>query len=52
MTQKKKGKLTKVLDYLKHDDPFSKGVAFCPGCGLEHLIRFIPRVLGNDIVIT
>jgi len=52
MTQTKKAKLTKVLNYLKHDDPFSKGVAFCPGCGLELLLRFIPRVLGNDIVIT
>lgn len=51
MTGKKK-RLTKVLDHLKHDDPFSKGVAFCPGCGLELLLRFIPRVLGNDIVIT
>ncbi|MCP4671084.1 MAG: pyruvate synthase subunit PorB, partial [Desulfobacula sp.] len=51
MTQKK-GKLTKVLDYFKHDDPFSKGVAFCPGCGLELLIRLIPKILGNDIVIT
>lgn len=52
MAEKKKGRLTKVLDYLKHDDPFSKGVAFCPGCGLELLLRFIPRVLGNDIIIT
>ncbi|MCF8090971.1 MAG: pyruvate synthase subunit PorB [Desulfotignum sp.] len=52
MAEKKQGRLTKVLDYLKHDDPFSKGVAFCPGCGLELLLRFIPRVLGNDIVIT
>lgn len=52
MAEKKKGRLTKVLDYLKYDDPFSKGVAFCPGCGLELLLRFIPRVLGNDIVIT
>lgn len=48
----KKGKLTKVLDYMKHEDPFAKGVAFCPGCGLELLLRFIPKVLGNDIVIT
>jgi pyruvate/2-oxoacid:ferredoxin oxidoreductase beta subunit len=52
MTEQKKGKLTKVLNYIKHEDPFSKGVAFCPGCGLELLLRFIPRVMGNDIVIT
>lgn len=52
MTESKKVKPTKVLDYLKHEDPFSKGVAFCPGCGLELLLRFIPMVLGNDIVMT
>lgn len=52
MVEKKKGKRSPVIDYKKHDDPFSKGVAFCPGCGLELLIRFIPQVLGNDIVIT
>jgi pyruvate/2-oxoacid:ferredoxin oxidoreductase beta subunit len=52
MAEKKKGRLTNVLDYLKHEDPFSKGVAFCPGCGLELLLRFIPQVLGNDIIIT
>ncbi|MCG8635371.1 MAG: thiamine pyrophosphate-dependent enzyme [Desulfobacterales bacterium] len=48
----KKVKPSKVLDYLKHEDPFAKGVAFCPGCGLELLLRFIPQVIGNDIVIT
>lgn len=48
----KKGKPTKILDHFIHEDPFSKGVAFCPGCGLELLIRIIPQVLGNDIVIT
>ncbi len=52
MTEKKKVKPTKVLDHLVHEDPFSKGVAFCPGCGLELLLRFIPQVMGNDIVIT
>ena len=52
MAEKKKARLTKVLDYLKYEDPFSKGVAFCPGCSLELLVRFIPQVLGNDIVIT
>ncbi len=52
MAEQKKGRLTKVMDFLKHEDPFSKGVAFCPGCGLELLLRFIPQVLGNDIIIT
>ena len=45
-------KLPKVFDYKKHEDPFAKGVAFCAGCPLELLLRFIPQVLGNDIVIT
>jgi pyruvate/2-oxoacid:ferredoxin oxidoreductase beta subunit len=52
MAQEKKARLTKVMDYLKYDDPFSKGVAFCPGCSLELLLRFIPQVMGNDIIIT
>ncbi|MCK5311608.1 MAG: pyruvate synthase subunit PorB [Desulfobacteraceae bacterium] len=52
MTEKKKKRLSKVLDHLKHEDPFAKGVAFCPGCTLELLLRFIPQVLGNDIVMT
>ena len=52
MAKKKKGKLSPVFDYKKHEDPFSKGVAFCPGCGLELLLRFVPQVLGNDIVMT
>jgi len=41
-----------VFDYLKHDDPVAGGVAFCAGCPLELLLRFVPQVLGNDIVIT
>jgi pyruvate/2-oxoacid:ferredoxin oxidoreductase beta subunit len=52
MTETKKGKPTKILDHFVHEDPFSKGVAFCPGCGLELLLRIIPKVMGNDIVIT
>ncbi|OQY02637.1 MAG: pyruvate synthase subunit PorB [Desulfobacteraceae bacterium 4572_130] len=52
MVEKKKKRLSKVFDYLKHEDPFAKGVAFCAGCPLELLVRFIPQVLGNDIVIT
>ncbi|MEA1967164.1 MAG: thiamine pyrophosphate-dependent enzyme, partial [Thermodesulfobacteriota bacterium] len=52
MVEEKKKRLSKVFDYLKHEDPFSKGVAFCAGCPLELLVRFVPQVLGNDIVIT
>jgi len=49
---KKREKLPKVFDYLTDSDPFSGGLAFCAGCPLELLLRFIPRVLGNDLVIT
>ncbi|MFO7750341.1 MAG: thiamine pyrophosphate-dependent enzyme [Desulfobacteraceae bacterium] len=52
MVEEKKSRLSPVFDYLKHEDPFSKGVAFCAGCPLELLVRFVPQVLGNDIVIT
>ena len=44
MVEKKKKRLSKVFDYLKHEDPFAKGVAFCAGCPLELLVRFIPQV--------
>ena len=49
---KKNMKISKVFNYLKHEDPFAKGISFCPGCALELLLRFIPQVLGNDIIIT
>lgn len=45
-------RLPKVFEYKKHEDPIAKGVAFCGGCPLELLLRFVPQVLGNDIVIT
>ena len=49
MTKKKK--LSKVFDYLQGEDPFVGGLSFCAGCPLELLVRFVPRVLGRDIVI-
>jgi pyruvate/2-oxoacid:ferredoxin oxidoreductase beta subunit len=51
MAEKAK-KLSKVFDYLKYDDPYAGGTTFCSGCPLELLARFIPRVIGDDIVIT
>ena len=49
----KKGKKSKVFEYLKYEDPFSKGLSFCAGCPVELLLRFIPKVLGtDDLVIT
>jgi pyruvate/2-oxoacid:ferredoxin oxidoreductase beta subunit len=49
MTKKKK--LSKVFDYFQDEDPFAGGLSFCAGCPLELLVRFVPRVLGRDIVI-
>ena len=47
----RKKKLSKVFDYLEGEDPFTGGLSFCAGCPLELLVRFVPRVLGRDIVI-
>ena len=49
MAEKKK--LSKVFDYFQDEDPFAGGLSFCAGCPLELLVRFVPRVLGRDIVI-
>jgi pyruvate/2-oxoacid:ferredoxin oxidoreductase beta subunit len=49
----KKGKLSKVFDYLTDLDPFSPGLACCAGCPLELALRFMGKVLGGkDMVIT
>jgi len=47
----KKKKLSKVFNYFQDEDPFAGGLSFCSGCPLELLVRFVPKVLGNDIVI-
>jgi len=49
MAEKKK--LSRVFNYFKDEDPFSGGLALCTGCPMELLLRFVPRVLGNDIVM-
>jgi len=51
MTDKKKKKLSRVFDYFRNEDQFAGGLAFCSGCSLELLLRFISRVLGKNIVI-
>lgn len=52
MAEKKKVKLSKVFNYFVDEDPFAGGLAFCAGCPLELVIRFVARVLGRDMVIT
>ena len=44
-------KMSKVFDYFKDEDPFAGGLAICTGCPMELLIRFVPKVLGRDIII-
>ncbi|MBN1692622.1 MAG: hypothetical protein JW845_03605 [Dehalococcoidales bacterium] len=50
MTKQKKK--PKIYDYFKEtEDPYAGGVAWCPGCTLELTARFVPKVLGNDIIL-
>ncbi len=44
-------RLPKVFDYFQDEDPFATGLSLCAGCPLELLLRFVPKVLGKDIVI-
>ena len=43
-------KRNKVFDYFVQDDPFAGGVAWCAGCPLELTARFVPKVLGKNMV--
>jgi len=43
-------KKSKVFDYFCAEDQFSGGVAWCAGCPLELTARFVPMVLGKDMV--
>lgn len=46
-----KKKRSKVFEYFKSEDPFAGGLAICTGCPMELLLRFIPKVLGTEIII-
>lgn len=51
MVQEKKKKV-RVFDYFcETEEQFAGGVAWCPGCTLELAARFVPKVLGKDIVL-
>jgi pyruvate/2-oxoacid:ferredoxin oxidoreductase beta subunit len=43
-------KRNRVFDYFCTEDKFSGGVAWCAGCPLELTARFVPRVLGDNMV--
>ncbi len=51
MTPENKQK-PKIFNYFtEKDDQFSGGLSWCAGCTLELTARFIPKVLGRDIVL-
>jgi pyruvate/2-oxoacid:ferredoxin oxidoreductase beta subunit len=43
-------KRNRIFDYFCTEDKFSPGVAWCAGCPLEITARFVPRVLGDNMV--
>jgi len=43
-------KRNRVFDYFCQEDPFAGGVAWCAGCPLELTARFVPQVLGKNMV--
>jgi pyruvate/2-oxoacid:ferredoxin oxidoreductase beta subunit len=51
MVQPEKKK-AKTYDYFKEkEEQFAGGLAWCAGCTLELAARFVPKVLGKDIVL-
>lgn len=50
MVEKTKKK-SRVFDYFCAEDQFAGGVAWCAGCPLELTARFVPKVMGKEIVI-
>jgi pyruvate/2-oxoacid:ferredoxin oxidoreductase beta subunit len=50
MVQKEKKK-SRIFDYFCEEDQFVGGVAWCAGCTLELTARFVPKVLGKDIIL-
>jgi len=48
----KDGKKPRIFNYFyEKEEQFAGGVAWCAGCALELTARFVPKVLGNDIVL-
>ena len=51
MVEKAKKK-SRVFDYFcETEEMYAGGLAWCAGCPLELTLRFVPKVLGKDIVI-
>ncbi|OGO30394.1 MAG: pyruvate synthase subunit PorB [Chloroflexi bacterium RBG_16_56_11] len=49
MTEATKKK-SKIFDYFCEEEQFSGGVAWCAGCPLELTARFVPKILGKNMV--
>ncbi len=49
MIEKTKKK-SRVFDYFCEGDQFAGGVAWCAGCPLELTARFVPKVLGKNMI--
>ena len=50
--ENKKVKKSKVFDYFcESEEQFAGGLAWCPGCTLELAARFVPKVLGKDMIL-
>jgi pyruvate/2-oxoacid:ferredoxin oxidoreductase beta subunit len=43
-------KRNRVFDYFCEEEQFAGGVAWCAGCPLELTARFVPKVLGKNMV--
>ncbi len=45
-------KKSKIFDYFSEkEEQYAGGLAWCAGCSLELAARFVPKVLGKDIVL-
>ncbi len=49
MVEKTKKK-SRIFDYFCEEDQFAGGVAWCAGCPLELTARFVPKILGKNMV--
>jgi pyruvate/2-oxoacid:ferredoxin oxidoreductase beta subunit len=49
MVEKTKKK-SRVFDYFCEEEQFVGGVAWCAGCPLELIARFVPKIMGKNMV--
>ncbi len=49
MVEKTKKK-SRIFDYFCEEEQFVGGVAWCAGCPLELIARFVPKILGKNMV--